>query len=105
MGVECERLLARHVRPPAVVPFVTHLPRVTLRAAAGGFGEDMEVAAEEWLRVPPRLRPDRNMFVAEVVGHSMEPRIPDGSLCVFRGNVTGSRQGKLVLVELRGVTD
>ena len=29
----------------------------------------------------------------------MEPRIPDGSLCVFRHGVTGSRQGRLVLVE------
>ena len=28
----------------------------------------------------------------------MEPRIPDGSLCVFRGNVVGSRNGRLVLV-------
>ena len=29
----------------------------------------------------------------------MEPLIPDGSLCVFRRGVTGSRQGRLVLVE------
>jgi hypothetical protein len=35
----------------------------------------------------------------------MEPRIPDGSLCVFRRNVVGSRQGKLLLVELFDVTD
>jgi hypothetical protein len=32
----------------------------------------------------------------------MEPRIPDGSLCVFRAGVTGSRQGRLVLVEQLG---
>jgi len=32
----------------------------------------------------------------------MEPRIPDGSLCVFRQGVTGSRQGRLVLVEQLG---
>ena len=32
----------------------------------------------------------------------MEPRIPDGSLCVFRSGVAGSRQGKLVLVEYLG---
>ena len=29
----------------------------------------------------------------------MEPLIPDGALCVFRHGVTGSRQGRLVLVE------
>ena len=39
------------------------------------------------------------MFVARIAGRSMEPRIPDGSLCVFRAGVTGSREGRLVLVE------
>ncbi len=35
----------------------------------------------------------------------MEPRIPDGSLCVFRHGVAGSRQGRLVLVEALGQND
>jgi uncharacterized protein len=69
-----------------------------LRAAAGKFGEHMEVEAEEWEEVPADLRLTEDMFVAHVVGRSMEPRIPDGSLCVFRGNVVGSRNGRLVLV-------
>ncbi len=34
----------------------------------------------------------------------MEPRIPDGSLCVFRANVVGSRNGRLVLVMHYGET-
>ena len=48
--------------------------------------------------MPPELRLDSEMFVARIQGHSMEPKIPDGSLCVFRRNVVGSRNGKLVLV-------
>jgi SOS-response transcriptional repressor LexA len=32
----------------------------------------------------------------------MEPLIPDASLCAFRAGVTGSRQGRLVLVEALG---
>lgn len=32
----------------------------------------------------------------------MEPKIPDGSLCVFRYGVTGSRDGRAVLVERLG---
>jgi len=32
----------------------------------------------------------------------MQPRIPDGSLCIFREGVTGSREGRLVLVEALG---
>lgn len=39
------------------------------------------------------------MFIAQVVGRSMEPVIPDGSWCVFRRNVVGSREGKRLLVE------
>jgi len=45
------------------------------------------------------------MFVAQVVGQSMEPGIPDGSYCLFAAPVTGTRQGKTVLVQLRDSTD
>jgi SOS-response transcriptional repressor LexA len=83
---------------PKVLAFRTHLPKYSLRAAAGKFGEHMEVEAEEWEEVPADLRLTEDMFVAHVVGRSMEPRIPDGSLCVFRGKVVGSRNGRLVLV-------
>jgi SOS-response transcriptional repressor LexA len=103
--VTLARLFDQHVEKSKVVPFVTHLPLYSLRAAAGKFGEDMEVAEEDWLPAPERLRLTEDMFVARVVGRSMEPRIPDGSLCVFRYHVVGSRQGKLLLVELLGATD
>ena len=45
------------------------------------------------------------MFVAQVVGKSMEPAIPDGSCCLFAAPVTGTRQGKTVLVQLRDAID
>jgi len=45
------------------------------------------------------------MFVAQVVGKSMEPAIPDGAYCLFATPVTGTRQGKTVLVQLRDATD
>jgi phage repressor protein C with HTH and peptisase S24 domain len=45
------------------------------------------------------------MFAARVVGRSMEPLIPDGSLCLFHAGVAGSRQGKRLLVEKIGATD
>jgi len=99
---QADRLFEKHVEKLTVRPFRTHLPLYTLRAAAGKFGADEEVEEEDWLRVPERLRLDQGMFVAHVVGHSMEPRIPDGSLNIFRAPVVGSRQGKIVLVELIG---
>ena len=47
------------------------------------------------------------MFVArvEVEGKSMEPRIPDGSYCLFDGPVTGTRQGRIVLAKLLNALD
>jgi SOS-response transcriptional repressor LexA len=89
----------------AVRPFVTHLPLYGLRAAATKFGEGMESEHEGWRRAPRNLRLTEGMFVAHVAGRSMEPLIPDGSLCVFRAPVTGSRQGRLVLIEKFGETD
>jgi SOS-response transcriptional repressor LexA len=100
-----DRLYSEHVEPLPVVPFRTHVPLYSLRAAAGGLGEEMESEAEDWVRAPEGVRPDRNLFVAHVVGRSMEPRIPDGSLNLFRFHPVGSRQGRIVLVERYGVLD
>jgi phage repressor protein C with HTH and peptisase S24 domain len=99
-----ERLYLRHVAGApqaavAVLQFRTHLPLYSLQAAATRFGADMEVEAEDWVRAPENLRLTTDMFIARVVGRSMEPLIPDGSLCVFRHSVVGSRQGKLLLIQ------
>jgi hypothetical protein len=45
------------------------------------------------------------MFAARVVGRSMEPLIPDGSLCLFRAGVVGGRQGKRLLIQRLGSSD
>jgi len=100
-----EHVEAARVESEEVQPFVTHLPLYSLQAAATKFGEDRDVEAEGWVKAPAKLRLTSDMFVGRVVGRSMEPRIPDGSLCVFRKGVVGSRQGKLVLVERMGITD
>jgi len=99
------RLFEEHVQRTEVIPFVSHVPLYSLRAAATKFGEDMEVEAQGWVRAPERLKLDRNMFAGRVVGRSMEPVIPDGSLCLFRGSVVGSRQNKRLLIQRMGVTD
>jgi type I restriction enzyme R subunit len=85
-------------------PFVTHLPVYSLAAAAGRFGQGQDVSEEGWVQVNGR-RLDEKMFVARVVGHSMEPKIPDGSYCVFRASPEGTRQGKIVLVQHRSIED
>ena len=95
-----DRLYRKHV-PSKVLEFRTHLPRYSLRAAAGRFLENEEIEAEEWIEAPEDLKLTPDMFIAQIAGHSMEPLIPDGSFCVFRAGVIGSRVGRLVLAEDR----
>ncbi len=100
-----ERLFAEHVDEPEVRRFETHVPLYTLRAAAGSLGEEMAAEAEAWVPAPDGMRLSPDLFVAHVVGRSMEPRIPDGSLNLFRLHPAGSRQGKILLIERFGITD
>lgn len=100
-----DRIYSEQVETEEVRPFVTHLPLYSLRAAAGKLGEEMEAAEEDWVRAPEGMRLDPNLFVAHVVGRSMEPRIPDGSLNLFRFHPVGSRQGKILLIQRFGALD
>jgi SOS-response transcriptional repressor LexA len=100
-----DALFARHVAAVAPKPYVTHLPLYSMRAAAGGLGEEMEAEPEDWVRAPEGMRLERDMIVVHVTGRSMEPRIPDGSLNVFRLHPAGSRQGKILLIQRKGVLD
>ena len=101
-----EGVVLRLVRPRAEQRYVDCVPLVPLKAAAGAFGEPQNVQDGEWDWVAidshHRLRP--GMFVAQVVGKSMEPAIPDGSYCLFAAPVGGSRHGTY-LVQLRDSTD
>ncbi|MDE0210945.1 MAG: hypothetical protein OXJ64_13795, partial [Boseongicola sp.] len=88
--------------------FVTCIPLVPLAVAAGAFSNLQDTAANEdwkWVEVNTshRLRP--GMFIAQIVGRSMEPAVPDGAYGLFRAPVEGTRQGKTVLVQLRDATD
>lgn len=95
----------RSVEPSDEQKYRSCVPLYTLKAAAGPFGDAQAVEPDGWaeLYVPRKLRP--GMFVAQVVGHSMEPFIPDGVWCLFAAPVTGSRQGRIVLVQHRDIHD
>jgi hypothetical protein len=102
------RFVPRIVRPKLAERYQNCVPLVPLKVAAGWFGEPQsagEPSDWEWTALDTRrgLRP--GMFVAQVVGKSMEPQIPDGAYCLFAAPVEGSRQGKTVLVQLRDQTD
>jgi len=82
--------------------FKTHLPLISLEAEAGGFGTQQEVELEGWVEVPSDSILTKDMFVTHVKGHSMEPRVPDGSLCAFRSDVPVPYNGKVLLLEKYG---
>lgn len=81
------------------VKYIDFLPVYSLKAACGYFGEGEEVNEEGWIQTVGVGKLNRNMFVVQATGHSMEPKIHDGDFCVFRANPAGSRQGKIVLVQ------
>lgn len=82
-----------------------YLPVYSLKAAAGKFGEGEDVREEGWIKVSG-LKLSKSMFVCKIAGHSMEPKIPDGSYCIFRTDtIGGTRQGKIVLVQSRKIHD
>ena len=85
--------------------FKRYLPYYGMKAACGYFGDGEPVECEGWVKVNGIASLNRTMFVVRSIGKSMEPTIPDGSLCVFRANPAGSRNGKIVLVQHAGVED
>jgi len=97
----------RRVTPREEDKYRTCVPLLTLKVAAGAFGDPQHMDDGQWEWATPetkhRLRP--GMFLAQVAGKSMEPTIPDGAYCLFSAPVTGTRQGKKVLVQLRDATD
>ena len=95
------------VKPLAEQRYATCLPLVPLKIAAGAFSNIQHIEDDdfEWVTVESRHHLRRGMFVAQVVGKSMEPAIPDGAYCLFRAPVGGTRQGKTVLVQMSDVAD
>jgi hypothetical protein len=89
-------------------PLSDYLPYYSLAIAAGGFLAGDAPEPEGWVNAPKHGFPKRlsaGMFVTRVVGESMAPTIKNGSYCVFRSPVEGTRQGRIVLVQKRNVTD
>ena len=66
----------------------------------GGLAEH----AQEWA-VLEEFKLSAGMFVAQVVGQSMEPLVPTGSHCLFRPVPSGTKEGRKLLVWHAGLTD
>jgi uncharacterized protein len=90
---------------PDVDPYVNSVPVFDLKVAAGGFTQPGAVEDYDWVALPEPFVARRGYFVAQVVGESMNRRIPNGSWCLFRTDPGGSRNGKIVVVQHRDIQD
>jgi DUF2075 family protein len=86
---------------------ITAAPVIDLQFAAGAFSEPqmLEEGATDWVALPDWVRLQPGLFVAQVVGESMNRRIPNGAWCLFRANPAGTREGKVVVVQHRSIDD
>lgn len=86
--------------------FREYLPLYSYRAACGKFGEGESVEPLGWIRVDGLKGLNERLFVLRVQGHSMEPKIADGSYCVFEApEIAVEREGRVLLVQYRGESD
>lgn len=100
------RVVPFHVVPAAQArPGANCVPLYSLEAAAGVFGSVHEPEPEAWVVPHGRWRSAPGLFVGRVVGESMNRRIPSGAFCLFRHPVTGSRQGRVLMVQHRDLAD
>lgn len=97
----------RRLSPQERAHGIPGAPLMELRMAAGGFSEfqNLERDATEWVALPDWIRPQPGLFVAQVVGESMNRRIPNGAWCLFRSDPPGTRNGKIVVVQHRTIDD
>ncbi len=77
---------------------------VELAAAASGFSATQEPEVMGWIS-QRQVPTGTELFVAQVRGNSMEPTILDGSWCLFRYPVAGSRENRILLVQHRSISD
>lgn len=90
--------------PAAKDKFTRLVPVYSLEAAAGLWGPESTPEEIGWAEAPgTAIKP--GMFIARVCGHSMEPKIKDGSWNLFRPCPQGSREGRIVLVQFNSMGD
>lgn len=84
--------------------FTRLVPVYSLEAAAGLWGPETEPEEIGWAEATGvSIKP--GMFIARVRGHSMEPKIRDGSWNLFRPCPQGTREGRIVLVQFNSMGD
>lgn len=102
--------------PPSAFPFrilspeeagdcLNSVPIFDIKIAAGDFSKEQWLQNCQYAALPDHFTAKSGFFLAQVVGESMNRRIPNGSWCLFREPSDGSRNGKVVIVQSRDIQD
>jgi len=81
------------------------IPLYDFYAAAGTFSEMQSEKDFTLIEGPKNSNPNNDYFACKIIGESMNRVIPNGSICLFKPDSEGSRNGKIVLVENMDVQD
>jgi uncharacterized protein len=81
------------------------VPVFDLKIAAGDFSKDQWLQDCQYAELPDHFTAKPGFFLAQVIGESMNRRIPNGSWCLFREPSDGSRNGKVIIVQSRDIQD
>jgi DUF2075 family protein len=97
----------RRLRRSEAKPYQNCVPLVDLKFAAGAFSDTQTIdeSEVEWIELPEGFKAQPGLFVAQVIGESMNRRIPNGAWCLFKSNPVGTRQGKVIVAQHRGIHD
>lgn len=86
-------------QPKNTVPFYS------IEVAAGIFNNESEsLAPAGWIEINKKGSL-KDYFALQITGRSMEPTIKSGSICLFKKYSGGSRNGQIMLIQARGITD
>lgn len=91
----------------SVKPYVNAIPLVDYKIAATNFTDPQFYDEFSWAELPMQVSPREGYFIAQVIGESMNKKIPNGSFCLFEeyNNIAGSRNGEIVLVQCTNIQD
>jgi superfamily II DNA or RNA helicase/HKD family nuclease/SOS-response transcriptional repressor LexA len=81
------------------------IPVYNFYAAAGSFSEMQSNKDYTLIEIDGIQGNKEDYFACRIIGESMNRVIPNGALCLFKKYFGGSRNGKIVLVELLDIQD
>ncbi len=88
-----------------VNPYLNAIPIYDIQVAAGQFSTQQINENIQWVKPEDQSLIDENYFVCQIHGESMNKIIRDQEYAIFKKYNGGSRNGKIVLVELTNFYD